>query len=49
MRGSPEELSQSKKACAHTGKLGDKGIEVLEGDMEERARYTGNNEITRFT
>jgi len=35
MRGSPEELSQSKKAYAHTGKLGDKGIEALEGEMKE--------------
>jgi len=49
MKDSPEELSQSKKAHAHTGKLGDKGIEVLEEEMKERARYTGNNEITGFT
>ena len=35
MRGSPEESIQSEKAYAHTGKLGDKGIEVMRGKVKE--------------
>jgi len=42
MRGSTEELNQSEKAYTHTGKLGDKGIEVRIRKIKEEGEIHVN-------